>query len=65
MVAVFAFVNGEGGGGVVVFGDTGGNFGFVLRGIANLVRVADPATLWCVTQVLVILAWRHLTVPWP
>ena len=45
VVAVVAFVDGEGGGAMVVFGDLGGDFGFFASIVADFLAVANPATL--------------------
>ena len=45
VVAEFALVDGEVGRAVVVFGDEGGDFGLLARGIANFLVFADPALL--------------------
>ena len=48
MVAIFAFVDRELWRGVVVFGDTGGDFGFFARSIADFLGFADPTAFWLV-----------------
>ncbi len=45
VVAVFTFVNGEWGINVmVVFSDSSGELSFFARVVANLMRIANPAT---------------------
>lgn len=53
MVAIFAFVNGEARGVMVVFGDFGGEFGFFASVIDDFMTIAHPATLWFVDLVRV------------
>ena len=51
MIAVFAFVDGEFGRMVVVFGDFGGKLGFFLRGVTDFMSIADPAAFGFVNLV--------------
>ena len=51
VVAIFAFVNGETRGVMVVFGDFGGEFGFFASVIDDFMTIAHPATLWLVSLI--------------
>ena len=53
VVAVFAFVDGEFGGAVVVCGDLCGEFGLFLSGVADFMSITNPTALWLVGLVRV------------
>ena len=53
VIAVFAFVDGEFGGAVVVCGDLRGEFGFFLSGVADFMSITNPTALGLVGLVRV------------
>lgn len=51
MVAVFTFVDRKGLDAVIVSGDLGSKFGFLLRSVTYLTRLANPTARWLISLI--------------